>query len=50
MSLGHEAQQAYVAWGERFATAATFEVGGAHVEVIAEHRVVRREPLRERGG
>jgi hypothetical protein len=31
-----------------FATAAIFEVDRARVEVIAEHRVVRREPLRER--
>jgi hypothetical protein len=48
VELGHESQDAYMAWCDRFATAATFEIDGKRVEVIAEHRVVRREPLRRR--
>lgn len=48
VELGHEAQSAYMAWCDRFATAATFEIDGKELEVIAEHRVVRREPLRHR--
>lgn len=47
VSLGHEAQEAYMAYCDRFATAARFEIGGKAVEVIAEHRVIRRQPLRD---
>jgi hypothetical protein len=46
VELGHEVQSAYMAYCDRFATAAKFEIDGRTVEVIAEHRVVRREPLR----
>ncbi len=46
VTLGHEARNAYNAHCNRFATAARFEVDGERVEVIAEHRVVRREPKR----
>jgi hypothetical protein len=44
--IGHEVQEAYMAYCDRFATAAQFEVGGQPVEVIGEHHVIRREPLR----
>ncbi len=44
--IGHVVQRAYMASCDRFATAALFEVDGAPVEVIGEHRVVRRTPLR----
>jgi hypothetical protein len=44
--IGHAAQPAYMAHCDRFATAASFEVDGVAVEVIAEHHVTRREPLR----
>ncbi|MCX4243487.1 hypothetical protein [Paraliomyxa miuraensis] len=47
VDLGHEGQAAYMAWCDRFATAATFELDGKRVEVIAEHRVIRRQPLRD---
>ncbi|MCA9659853.1 MAG: hypothetical protein KC486_16030, partial [Myxococcales bacterium] len=46
IEIGHEVQSAYMAYCDRFATAAVFAVDGAEVEVIAEHRVVRRTPLR----
>jgi hypothetical protein len=46
VSLGHAVQDAYMAYCDRFATAASFEIGGDTVEVIAEHHVIRREPLR----
>lgn len=44
--IGHVVQRAYMASCDRFATAALFEVDGVPVEVIGEHRVVRRTPLR----
>ena len=44
--IGHEVQPAYMASCDRFATAAVFELDGEAVEVIAEHRVTRRQPLR----
>jgi hypothetical protein len=44
--IGHQVQDAYMAWCDRFATAAQFELAGQALEVIAEHHVVRREPLR----
>lgn len=46
IEIGHEVQSAYMAYCDRFATAAVFAVDGAEVEVIAEHRVIRRTPLR----
>lgn len=46
VSIGHPMQAAYMAYCDRFATAATFEIDGQAIEVIAEHHVVRREPLR----
>lgn len=45
VALGHQAQSAYMAWCDRFATAATFEIRGQRIEVIAEHEVTRMEPL-----
>jgi hypothetical protein len=42
--LEHEPQQARVKSCERFAIAATFDVGGERVEVIAEHGVMQRTP------
>ena len=44
--VGHVLQDAYMVHCDRVATAATFVVDGAAVEVIAEHHVIRREPLR----
>jgi hypothetical protein len=44
--VGHAAQSAYMTHCDRFATAASFEVDGVDLEVIAEHHVTRREPLR----
>jgi hypothetical protein len=46
VSLGHQVQDAYMAHCDRFATAARFVIDGQAIEVIAEHHVVRREPLR----
>ncbi len=46
VSIGHEAQEAYMVSCDRFATAARFSVEGEVVEVIGEHRVIRRSPLR----
>ena len=44
--IGYAVQRAYMSSCDRFATAALFEVDGVPVEVIGEHRVVRRTPLR----
>ena len=46
VSLGHQVQEAYMVHCDRFATAARFVIDGRTIEVIAEHHVVRREPLR----
>lgn len=46
VSIGHELQEAYMVSCDRFATAARFSVEGEVVEVIGEHRVIRRSPLR----
>ena len=46
VSIGHHVQAAYMAYCDRFATAALFELDDEKLEVIAEHSVIRREPLR----
>jgi hypothetical protein len=46
VTIGHEVQPAYMAYCDRFATAAVFDLDGETLEVIAEHHVVRRTPLR----
>ncbi|MCX4247417.1 hypothetical protein [Paraliomyxa miuraensis] len=45
VTVGHEAQEAYSASCERFATAVTLDMDGERVEVIAEHEVMREEEL-----
>lgn len=44
--IGYAVQDAYMVHCDRFATAAEFHVDGEKLEVIAEHRVVRRTPMR----
>ncbi len=46
VAIGHAVQEAYMVSCDRFATAARFSVEGESVEVIGEHRVIRRTPLR----
>jgi hypothetical protein len=48
VSIGHQVQDAYMAYCDRFATAASFVIDRQAIEVIAEHHVIRREPLRDR--